>query len=137
MDDAPAGSAWALTGAGTRLDGRCVASVAQCERRRLEMAPEGDLEVGEEVALAEESAAFGYERGAQLERWSPRSRRGRGWLAYQHLRADDTKALQVGDGVVVGEDDLAGLAQRVVVYLQVPGVLERQTTRESARVDHS
>lgn len=101
------------------------------------MASEGDLEAGEEVALAEESAAFGYERGAQLKRWSPRSRSGRGWLPYQHLRADGAEALQVGDGAVVGEHDPAGLAQRVVGYPQVPGVLERQTTRERARVDHS
>jgi hypothetical protein len=42
-------------------------SVAQRERRRVDLAPEGDLEAAEEVALAEETATFGCKRWAQLE----------------------------------------------------------------------
>lgn len=55
-----------------------VVSVAQGERWRFKMTPEGDLEAGEEVTLAEQAAAFGNERRTQLEDRSPGSGHGCG-----------------------------------------------------------
>jgi hypothetical protein len=43
------------------------ASVSETERRGTHIAPEDDLEVTEEVPLAEQPAAFGNECGAELE----------------------------------------------------------------------
>lgn len=101
------------------------------------MPSEGDLEAAEEVALAEETAAFGHKRRAQLEDRPPRSRRDCRRCSQEHLRPDRDHALQVGNRAVVGEHDLACLAQGALGYLQMPGVLHGQAAGERTGVDYS
>lgn len=53
------------------------------------------------------------------------------------MRPDRADALQVRNGAVVGEHDLAGLAQRLIGNLEVSSILEWQAAGECARVDDS